>query len=283
MKSCKLFLAALLVIISTQTTYAGGPWPAGKGHGFLKIGQRGIMASDFFSLNGEVVPITTTGLYVTSVYGEIGLSDRFTLRTNLPVFFRATLNEVRYEPSGHIEPGDQLNSIGDIDLGISYALIRNKPFALGITAQVGIPTGNPEGGRTGLLQSGDSEFNQLVKLEAGYSFYPKPYYISGAVGFNNRTRGFSEEAHFQIEAGATIAKKYLIILKTTTVRSFKNGDAPLSMTGIFSNNTQYLSFGPEFNYLPKPNLGVSAGIYGAALSNNILAAPSIDVGFFFKW
>jgi protein XagA len=278
----RIFLIISLFLL-TSPLYAGGPWPAGKGHGYLKLSQRAIVANSFFNLNGEIIPITTTGLFTTSVYGEYGLSDRFTLRANVPVFFRATLNEVRYEPSGRVEPGDQLNSLGDIDLGFSYAIIRNKPFVLGVTVQAGIPTGNPAGGETGLLQSGDGEFNQLVKIDAGYSFYPKPFYISGSAGINNRTRGFSEEAHVQIEAGATFAKKFLLILKTSTVRSFKNGDAPLAMTGIFSNNTQYLSFGPEFNYLPRPNIGISAGVYGAAAAANILAAPSLDLGFFLKW
>lgn len=279
MKRSIFFLLLLMPLLLT----AGGPWPAGKGKGFLKIGQRALVGNRFFNPEGQVIPITTTGIYVTSVYGEYGFTDRLTAKAYLPVLFRATLNEVQYEQSGRIEPGDQFTGLSDADLGISYALTVNKPLALGVTLRLGLPIGNPSGGATGLLQSGDGEFNQLLTFDAGYSFWPKKFFVNGSVGFNNRTRGFSDEFHLSVDAGANLGEKTIAILKTYTVRSFFNGDAPQANTGIFSNNIQYVSFGPELNHFVGKKAGISLGVFFATAATNVLATPSVDAGFFWKW
>ncbi len=271
-----------LLLLSLSGLRAGGPWPAGAGKAYLKLGQRALVSDRFFNPEGAIIPITTTGVFITSAYAEYGLSDRWTAKAYLPFFFRATLNEVRFAQSGRVEPGDQFNGLSDADLGISYALMTGKPFALGFTARVGLPIGNPSGGATGLLQSGDGEFNQLLLLDWGYSFWPKKAFINGSLGFNNRTRGFSDEVHASFDAGGTVGDSWTILLKTYLVRSLFNGSAPQANTGIFSNNTQYLSFGPEVNYQLGERFGLSGGAFFATASTNVLAAPSLEAGLFWK-
>lgn len=272
----------ILLFCSFSGLQAGGPWPAGAGKAYLKLGQRALVSDRFFNPEGAIIPITTTGVFITSAYAEYGLSDRWTARAYLPLFFRATLNEVRYEQSGRVEPGDQFNGLSDADVGISYALRTGKPFALGATVRLGLPIGEPSGGETGLLQSGDGEFNQLVLIDWGYSFWPKSAFISGSLGFNNRTRGFSDEIHATFDAGVTIGKSWTVLVKTYLVRSLFNGTAPQANTGIFSNNTQFLSFGPEVNYQAGERFGISGGAFFATAATNVLAAPSLEAGLFWK-
>ncbi|MDP5168778.1 MAG: transporter [Bacteroidia bacterium] len=278
----RIMLLLLTLSLFTANASAGGPWPAGKDKGFFKLGQRGIVSDRFYNPDGQIIPITTTGVYVTSFYGEYGLSDRWTVKGYVPLLFRSTLNEVRFEQSGRIEPGDQFTGLSDADLGISYALNQNKALALGVTLRLGIPIGETSGGETGLLQSGDGEFNQLLQLDWGYSFWPKKQFVNGSIGFNNRTKGFSDEFHFGLDFGTQIGDKVTAILKTYTVRSFFNGDAPQSNTGIFSNNIQFVSFGPEVSYQLSKNLGLSAGAFFATAATNVLASPSLEAGLFWK-
>ncbi|MDX1907560.1 MAG: hypothetical protein SF053_11045 [Bacteroidia bacterium] len=281
-KIITLSLAAFLMLAG-GTVRAGGPWASGKNHGYAKLGQRAIVGRNFFNLSGEIIPITTTGVYITSFYGEYGLTNRLTARAYLPFYFRSTLNEVRYEPSGRVVPGDVLNSVSDVDVSLSYALIQGKPFALGASLQLGLPVGNPGGGATGLLQSGDGEFNQLLRLEAGYSFHPAPVFVHGSAGFNNRTRGFSDDLHFTLEGGITLRERVTLILKSYAVIPLRNGDANLSTTGLFSNNIQYISFGPEVNVRLAGEWGISAAIFGAGAGRNVLAAPSLESGVYVKF
>ena len=129
-----------------------------------------------------------------------------------------------------------------------------------------------------ILQSGDGEFNQMVRVHVGYSLYPKPGYLAGYIGLNNRTNDFSDELHFGLEGGMALNKSLYAALKLNVVESLQNGDAAASQTGVFSNNIEYTGIGPEVTYLLDNGLGFSLGIFGAFSGQNILAAPSINVG-----
>lgn len=147
---------------------------------------------------------------------------------------------------------------------------------------MGIPTGNDAGGTTRLLQSGDGEFNQLLTLEAGYSIPKTNIFLSALVGVNNRTRGFSEEFHYGLEAGITFMKNFTAIMKIRAVESFFNGEAPNTQNGIFSNNTEYFSYTPELIYTIKDTFGLVASAGFALSGKNILASPNWSFGLFYK-
>ena len=69
----KSILLALLFMASTG--YSQSAWNKKKGSGFLKLSQSFIVSDEFFDNSKEIVDITTTGVYITSIYAEYGLSD----------------------------------------------------------------------------------------------------------------------------------------------------------------------------------------------------------------
>ena len=257
-------------------------WVSNKGTGFFKVGQTIIRSDQFFNPNGDSQDITTTSLYISSIYGEYGLSDRITAVVYAPLFFRLTLNEVQFVPSNEIIPGDEFNSVGDIDIGVKIGLIQNKPFVLSAGITLGIPTGNTGGGDTQLLQTGDGEFNQLISLQAGYGFPSGKAFLGGSVGFNHRTEGFSEEFRFGAEAGYNFTKNLTGILKLDGVESFKNGNVDGTSNGIFSNNSEFLLITPELNYTFKDTYGVTFNAAIPLRGENTLNAPAYSFGFFWK-
>ena len=99
-----------------------------------------------------------------------------------------------------------------------------------------------------MLQSGDGEFNQLIRLNADYSFSSAPVYTAAFVGFNNRTEGFSDEFHASLEAGITLKNTVTAALKLDNITSFGNGDTISRQSGLFSNNLEYFAIGGEVNY-----------------------------------
>jgi len=269
-----------LLLISTQA-FAGGGWPQPKGGGYFKLSQNIIRSSYFYSPDGSLVEITTVQLFTTSLYGEYGFSNRLTGLLYFPFFVRNTLNEIQYNQSGTSIPGDSFQSIGDTDIGMKYGLIINKPVVVSATVILGLPLGEPVGGASQILQTGDGEFNQIIKVDASYSWYPKPVYASVYAAFNNRTNSFSDEVRFGAEVGLTF-KKFIPILKLNVVQSLYNGTAEEAQNGIFSNNTEYVSPTIELNYQPTSKWGLS-GSGGFALSGkNILAAPNWSMGIYLK-
>jgi len=272
---------SLIFFISMSMSVAGGGWVYKKGQGFVKLGQSMIYADNFFDADGQVIDITTIGLYTTSLYGEYGLSDKLTVIGYFPFFVRSTLNEIQFRQSGNAVPGDEVNALGDAQIGIKYGFNQNKSIVFAIGLMAGIPTGETMGGDGRILQTGDGEFNQLLKLEASHSFYPKPFYASATVGLNNRTKGFSDEVHFGFEIGYTPSEKITAILRSYTVNSLYNGDGTNTMSnGIFSNNTEYFSIGPEFIYGITQDFGFTAGAGFAFSGKRILASPNWSAGLF---
>ncbi len=274
----KILVTVLLVVVAVNSGFSQGAWNKAQGEGFFKLSEMVIISDEFYTPEGTTQRIKTAGVYITSLYGEYGLSDKLTAVVFLPFFVRNTINEQNFSISTNDEKGDQSNSFGDVNIGLQYGIKQSGPFVLSASVLLGLPVGETSGGRTEILQSGDGEFNQLLRLHAGYSFYPAPFYMQGAIGFNNRTKDFSDEFHFSFEAGASIKESLSLALKLGVLQSFNNGDAATSQTGIFSNNLEYVTVGPEISYLLNEKFGVSASVFSALSGQNILANPAFNLG-----
>jgi protein XagA len=272
-----------LILILPNFAWAGDGWNPKKKKGFIKWEQRIIMADQYFNLDGNIVPITTTGIHITSLYAEYGLTDRIAATIYSPIFFRSTLNGIQYRQSNRKVPGDSYHGIGDTNVGLLFGIIQNQSYVVNLGITLGLPIGETMGGDTQLLQTGDGEFNQLLKINVGHSFSPAPFYASAGIGFNNRTKGFSDEWHVSGEFGWSISSKLILAMKAYSVQSLMNGDSFVSTNTVFSNNTEFLMFGPEIFWQAKGKFGVTGGASFAASGRNILAAPSFSLGVFAKW
>lgn len=276
--------AGLLIclVYASLAVLAGGGWPQAKGSGYYKLNQNWIIADSFYGPEGDLVSIRTTSLYTTSLYGEYGITKRLTVILYFPFFVRNTLNEEQYSPSGTVIPGEALNAVGDTDISFKYGLIIDKPVVLSATLLFGLPFGKTSGGEGGILQTGDGEFNQMLRIDASASFYPAPVYASAYVGFNNRTENFSDEFRLGAEVGYTFFKKLTAIAKLDIVQSTYNGGEEVAENGIFSNNTEYVSPTLEFGYAVQERWGVALSGGFAFSAKNILASPNFGVGLYAK-
>lgn len=284
----KKILIIFLIISFNNISFAGGGWPQEKGKGYFKLGQNAIIADNFYDLGGNVIPITTISLYTTSFYGEYGITDRLTAIAYVPFFVRSTLNKVERRQSGNIEPGDEINTFGDTDLSLKYGWTPGKKIALATTITFGLPLGRTAKGTTSsgdprILQTGDGEFNQMLFADASYSFYPKPIYASIGAGYNNRTEGFSDEIRYSAEIGYQFYKGFNLAIKVYGVSSTNNGEKGGGAgSGVFGNNVEYLSYGPELSYTVKDKYGAALSAAYATAGQNLLAAPNYGFGIFYK-
>lgn len=275
----KYTLVLLLLLAATPCFLAAQAWPKSKGKGFYKLDFASIRASNVYDVSGEIAPLRTLGNYTASFYGEHGLTNKLTLVANIPFFVRNVVNETKGRQTGNIiEPGIVNNNFGDVDLGFRLAL-PVKAFAASANVIFGLPTGDAK--QTDGLFTGDGEFNQLLKISAGTS--KNHWWSQGAVGYNHRTKGFSDEFRYDFEFGYKFFKdRLLTIFKVNGIESLNNGNVQAANLGLFSNNVEFMGVGPELLYYAnaKKTLGVSARITGALKGQNVLAAPSMAVGVF---
>lgn len=280
-----IILLAVVFLLSLPKMFAGGGWPQLKAEGYFKLSQWWIVADQHYTDQGLIDPNVTTGIFNTSLYGEYGFTDRITGVLYMPFFSRAFNNNLVSGTTGEIlVPGDAINSFGDTDVGIKIGLTkRGAPVAVAASIMFGIPLGIEIGGSQNNLQTGDGEFNQLIKLDAGKSFGKA--YGNAYLGFNNRSNGFSDEFHYGIEGGVSLANSRLwLIGRLYGIASFRNGDASVgaNSTSIFANNIEYTSYSVEAAYKVQGNVGISATIASAFRGELVLAQPSYSVGIFFE-
>ena len=275
-----IMMATVIISLlgATVDAVAGG-WTRQQGTGYYKIGFQIIRANMFYEPNGNKTRITPLGDYTVSVYGEYGITDWLTGIGYLPFYKRITLDRVVGRPSGIVYfPGDETSGIADMAVGVRLALVRQSPTVLGLAAMFGIPIG--DGDQPNGLLTGDGEFDQLVALEAGHSFHPLPMFATAQVGFNNRTRGFSDEFRYGAQLGYTFNNLILLTIHARGVESLRNGDDSVigGMNGLYANNQQYLEYGIEGIYLLSSAYGISLAVDTATRGRNVLSALKYSFG-----
>jgi len=283
----KIFFSLFIVLIFNTLAQAGGGWTQPKGGVYLKLSEWWIVSNQHYTDVGLIDPNTTSGIFNTSLYGEYGITDRLTAIAYVPFFSRSFMNNVVSGTTGEVLiPGEALNGFGDSDLSIKYALTPKKKIRLAATVTLGLPLGEDAGGTQKNLQTGDGEFNQLVQFDASTSFSIKKkatIYGTATVGFNNRTKGFSDEFRYGLEVGLGLMKnRFWLIGRLTGVESLKNGTlaSDANSTSIFANNSEFTSISTEAAYYITPKFGVSASYATAFRGEIIFANPSYSVGVF---
>lgn len=273
----------LMLVISIPSF---GQWGHEKGKGYYKVSSWLLISDQHFTDQGEIDPNATRGQFNVNFYGEYGLTDKWDLVAYIPFFARTYQNDVVSGVTGNlIVEGDEVNAIGDIEIGTTYSIFKTDKFALSGTLKLGIPTGENEGGRDGSYQTGDGEFNQLLQIDAGIPFkiYKASSYAKGYIGYNNRTENFSSEWRTGLEIGANLWKdKLWVIGKLQVVESLNNGslNAQNSQGSIFANNVEYVNLGGEISYYFTKKWGASLGYTGILSGQIIYASPSYTGGVF---
>ncbi|EAY26942.1 transporter [Microscilla marina] len=255
-------------------------WIAPKGHGYVQLSQTAIYAQQFYSAEGTTTDMTTAGFYSTELSGRLGLGSHLEISLQAPLFVRATRNAVRFRSSQRVQTGDQVSTIGDMTVGVKYGLINRKSFVLSGSLLLGVPTGTVQGGESQLLQTGDGEFNQIIGLDIGYKI--SSFYVTGGVGFNNRTNSFSDE----IRANAGVAwayNRFLAMVQANMVHSLNNGAASATPENIFSNNVRYVTITPKLAFAITQKLSFNASVGGIVSGQNMLKAPVYNTGILFQF
>ena len=267
-------------------TFGTAQWTQKKGTGYYKVGAWFLEANQHYTDKGLLDPNATRGIFVTNLYGRHGITDKITLVGYIP-FTRVYQNEQIFTSGNPGQPGEAVNSFGDIDLAIEVQIFKRPKWVLATSLTLGVPSGNNSGGSDGSYQTGDEEFNQIVKVLARNSFKiaKHSFYAKGSLGVNNRSNGYSDEIRLGFETGSQVFKnKFLLLVRLNTIQSFFNGSlsAENSNGSIFANNVEVTNLGGEINYFITKKWSASFG-YSIPLSGkNIYKATALAGGIAYK-
>lgn len=270
----KKAITLITLFILVGTAMAGGGWTKKKGTGYYKVSHWWVNAAKEYTFDGNTQTSPKEGIFNTSIFAEYGITDRFTGIINLP--FSKSANNL-----------ESISGIGDTDIAFKYRITKpESKFVLASTLLFGLPLGEDSGGSNGTLQTGDGEFNQLIRLDLSRStpLGKVNAYANVYAGYNNRTNGFSDEARFGAEVGAGfLDSRVWTILRIDGIESFQNGDESTAASDgatVFANNTEYIATTYEIAGYITDKIGVTAA-YGSVLSASLIfASPSYSLGVF---
>jgi len=104
-------------------TFGTAQWTQKKGTGYYKVGAWFLEANQHYTDKGLLDPNATRGIFVTSLYGRHGITDKITLVGYIP-FTRVYQNEQIFTSGNPGQPGEAVNSFGDIDLAVEVQIFK---------------------------------------------------------------------------------------------------------------------------------------------------------------
>jgi hypothetical protein len=264
----------IILLIVVSLSFAGG-WTQKQKSGFFKLETRYLKASKSYNSLGKKVAIQTIKQYYTSLYGEYGITDQFTLIGKIP-FNSLTTNHQITEHGTRFREGSKNSTLSDIAVGFRYGLDQDGSFVYSVFGEAELPTGDNEN-LNGLL-TGDGETNYKVGLEVGASFGVNGY-LTSSLGYNLRNSGFMNELMFNFEYGYNVTSSLLVAGKIRGL--YPSSDLKENTVNQVFQQSEFTALIIEANYSLNKNMGISAAYETATGVKNNFAAPIMSLGVFY--
>ena len=255
-----ILLTIVGVILLSDTTLCSG-WTRAQGSIYTKLAVTTLGTSEAHDQNGDTYTTPQFNTWSLNLYGEYGITDRLTAILRAPL-----LRSAKFENS------ESLTNIGDLSIEVKYGLVRgNTPVAIAVEAE--FPTGEEVGlapltdgsGGSVRLPTGDGEFNTRIKASISRSFHPIPAYLSFVAGYNIRTKSFTNEYQFMIQAGYRIGTVIWLQgnLDARGPVTTPNPALASQATLGFGEGVQYVAYSLGLSYEMLPSVALSLDAYSA--------------------
>ncbi len=275
-----LFITLILFsVIGTSSAQSG--WTREKGSLFAQAMVSGFSSADYYTLDGNHFDSDNNfRTLVFGLYGEYGLFSRFTALANLPMLKLNSFTST-----------ETIAGIGDLKLGIKYAVSKKLPVSISVEAE--IPTGdgtnfaeakelNELGIRERInLPFSDGEFNVWSTVAVSKATTSGKTYGSVFGSVNWRTQGFSHQLQAGIEVGQFLFDRMWLIGKLRIQDSFSD-EFKTNVSFLYGEGTKYTAYEVSAMYHICDQWRLVAGYsnYADFISplRNVYAGPAISLG-----
>jgi hypothetical protein len=282
-------LLALLLVFTSFSAFAGGPWPRAKGSGYAQLSGTYIGYSKIFDANSDIVSLRRSMTDVTiQTYVEYGITDKLTFTANLPFKYASSSDNVNATDyfADTLKPAT-LFGLNTVLMGLKYNVVGKK-FLLTVGLNTEMNVGRSDSITS--IRTGPSTFVFHPYLSTGTSF--GKFYTQLEAGYRIRLNGYSHEVDLGYELGYSWNEKTYFILNVRGRVSMQNGsfdnnvtpDHPYGRdihTMIDPNNQTYLGYGLKFIQKIK-KVHINAGVY-SGYGQLVAAAPCFNLGVAYEW
>lgn len=269
--NCKTLLLFLLL-----STSALAQWPMKPGRTYAKLGVWQQTATHHFTDQGEKDPNGRRVYYIPGLYVRTGVDKYWTMTGYVPLVYTS---QVLQNTEGYYVMRD--TNIGDVSVGVERLLYSGRGgTAFSAQLRLDFPSG-----ALGVTGAGDGEFNQELRLLGGtsYRLFDHHFYLKGHLGFNNRTKGFSDELRAGIETGSRWGS-FFMLMRLGSIQSLKNNPPlPAGSNAIFGDRIERTTLNGELTYHMTERIGFSFGYSHFLAGERVFSAPAISYGILYRY
>lgn len=214
----------------------------------------------------------TSALYVT---GALGLVEGVDVWAQVPL--------LRLQFDDNLEQRDRAG-IGDVRLFARAAPLRplGLSWPVAVRGGVKLPVGDfPREGGAEIIPLGEGQRDWELMLELGHSFYPRPLYVTGWVGYRWREedeellRDYGDERFFFVQVGGRVGR----LGARLQVEGLDGLTPEIEGVTLASARRELLEITPVVSWAVGPG-SVEGGVRIPVHGRNLPAGETVLVGYF---
>ncbi|MCB0632586.1 MAG: hypothetical protein R2824_32375 [Saprospiraceae bacterium] len=281
----QLIPALLLLLLIPALTEGQSGWTRNKGGWYAQAEAMSFSSNNYYSTEGMRNEGNTFFSYGLKTYAEYGWSDRLTSIFNWPLL-----------KMQHFSGTGTAVGLGDVQLGVKYALSKKWPVAIGLAVDIPTDDGklfaqakeeNDLGIRERVnLPTSDGEFNFRANLAVSQSFNGGHSYASLYGGVNLRTQGYSHQWQSGIELGQLLFDRLWVIGKLNQQGRFSD-EVNRSVSFLYGEGTTYSAYNVSLLYKVTDHFLITAAYQDFTdfliAKRNLYDGGTVSVGVAFEY
>ncbi len=245
------------------------------GFSHLSFNSIYVNSNDALNLNRKVTDITI------SLYGEYGISNKFTLTAAIPIKMVSS-GELNGNTTTFLDtlPDGSLTGLGNLVLSGKYLIIDGTIKLAGSLAIEGntMSYDNTTGLRTGYDTWG---LTPTLHIGSGNEYL----YGFLDVGIGLQSNNYSHNFRLHTEIGVKPIEQLYIAAEFNIRESFENGNyfEPNNLhTGLYMNDQEYFAYGLKIGFTSISGFGGYISAMGGTSGNVIGRSPGYNIGVYYK-
>lgn len=227
-------VAIALLLSGGASSASAGPWSAGRGHYYVKLGAGHLGSNVLASPDGTLHDIPRFTKREVSAYAAYGVTDRITAILSVPLVRSSALEDFRTE-----------SGMGDVTAGLQLEVSRRGPWILAVRGLGQAPTGD-ETRAEGLLPTGTGVWEAELAGSVGRSLAGGRGYAFVDAGHQVRGGALRDAFSYAAQAGWNARPRLVLAVNLRGVEPYDASAREVAIgspTGL-SDRVTSLSVGP---------------------------------------